>query len=366
MFGGKTPEGPPNIDGSNNLREAKAINWIYELGNTHSDEFYMEFETKMEDFAQEFSNSSPLIEVYWYTFSSIENNSNLAMKEDEMLFKIGIIIVLVYVLVSVGRLHTQSSRLLIGVAGLGCIGIAFVEAIGFGSFLGWPGSQVSQILPFVMLGIGIDDMFVLVHILNQAPEGYSGRDKFIYMMQVAGTSITLTSLTNMVSFGIGSITSLPAMSGFCKYASLGMFFDYFNQITLFSALLVYDIQRSEKDQGDCCNLLSCKPKSRESCFARAVLDQNDNIREPLTKTVFREYYAPMLLSRWGKAFVLLATLGFQLFNIIEASKLEYKFDFEWFVDDSFYLHRTIEVRDEYFPAAPRSVRMYTFDTDFAA
>ena len=65
-----------------------------------------------------------------------------------------------------------------------------------------------------------------------------------YMMRNAGLSITITSVTNCVSFGMGSISTMYAIKSFCIFAVLGLSLDYIYQITFFSAILALDIRRS--------------------------------------------------------------------------------------------------------------------------
>ena len=41
-------------------------------------------------------------------------------------------------------------------------------------------------------------------------------------MQHAGVAITITSFTDIIAFGIGGSTVLPALRSFCLYASVGI------------------------------------------------------------------------------------------------------------------------------------------------
>ena len=46
----------------------------------------------------------------------------------------------------------------------------------------------------------------------------------------AAVSITITSITDALAFGIGSITRLPAIRVFCLYSAVAIMFDYLYQV----------------------------------------------------------------------------------------------------------------------------------------
>ncbi|KAK6018113.1 patched family protein, partial [Ostertagia ostertagi] len=62
-------------------------------------------------------------------------------------------------------------------------------------------------------------------------------------MEEAGPSITVTSLTNILSFAIGILTPTPAISIFCLYTCVGVAVDFVYQLTFFVAALVYEEMR---------------------------------------------------------------------------------------------------------------------------
>ena len=73
-------------------------------------------------------------------------------------------------------------------------------------------------------------------------------------MKHAGVAITITSVTDLLAFGIGATSVLPALGSFCTYASIGIFSIYLNMASFFLALLVID-QRRIDDRRDaifCC------------------------------------------------------------------------------------------------------------------
>ena len=57
------------------------------------------------------------------------------------------------------------SRVLLGLGGLATILLAVVNGYGWGAFLGVPFSVFSQVLSFIVMGVGLDDIIVLVDTL---------------------------------------------------------------------------------------------------------------------------------------------------------------------------------------------------------
>ena len=85
----------------------------------------------------------------------------------------GFSIMFVYVLIMLGKFNMVEHRIWLSLAGLTGIIIGSVFGVGFCSFFGLMFTQLHSILPFLMLGVGIDDMFVLV----QSYENLSEEEK---------------------------------------------------------------------------------------------------------------------------------------------------------------------------------------------
>ena len=83
-----------------------------------------------------------------------------------------------------------------------------MEGRALASYMALDGNGLLNVIPFMLLGIGVDDMFVLLFALDQAPSDFSGKEKLKYMMKTAGVSITITSVTNVCTFGMGAITTI--------------------------------------------------------------------------------------------------------------------------------------------------------------
>jgi Predicted exporters of the RND superfamily len=87
--------------------------------------------------------------------------------------------------------------------------MAFVVACGFCSLLGISYGPVHTALPFLLMGIGIDDMFVITACwknINQANNQLTIPERMGKTLQAAGASITVTTVTDVAAFLVGALT----------------------------------------------------------------------------------------------------------------------------------------------------------------
>lgn len=99
------------------------------------------------------------------------------------------------------------------------------------------------ICPFLVLGIGVDDVFVL---LNAYCMGYTTHDpeqRCIDTLKSSGLGITITTLTNLISFGVGSFSTYLSIRNFCVYSAMALFLGYIFVLTFFFPVLCLDAKR---------------------------------------------------------------------------------------------------------------------------
>lgn len=103
---------------------------------------------------------------------------------------------------------TQSCLTIIG---LSCVGSAFLLAVGICSLIGIPYGPIHTSLPFLLLGLGVDDIFVFnaywqqIH-TDELILSKSVAERIGLTLGRAGSAITITSFTDIMAFLIGATT----------------------------------------------------------------------------------------------------------------------------------------------------------------
>lgn len=100
------------------------------------------------------------------------------------------------------------------------------------------------------LAVGVDNVFILLSAWRITNPKKTLNDRLAEAFGNAAVSITVTSLTDLISFTVGCFTPFPSVQMFCVYAVVAVMFTYIYQLTFFAAILVYTCAR-EEDQRHC-------------------------------------------------------------------------------------------------------------------
>ena len=120
----------------------------------------------------------------------------------------------------------------------------------------------------VLPGVGVDNMFIFISAWRRSmvegnAEFLSIRHKVVLRMgsamKEAALSITITSLTDVLAFGIGAMTDFPTMELFCLYTRLSIVFTYLYCMTFFVAAMVFSGWREEANR-HCLAFVKVAPK----------------------------------------------------------------------------------------------------------
>jgi predicted RND superfamily exporter protein len=220
-------------------------------------------------------------------------------------------------------------------------GAGFGLSSAFGLFFG----PVHSLLPFILLGIGVDDAFVIVNAFNRERKVKRSEEnnaaiakRSASALARAGASITVTSLTDLVAFAISSSSALPALSSFCGYAAICIFFLWFFAATFFSATMVLDERRQRDNRRECLVCVNRKGEAEDEVFEEGFISK-----------YFRNYHAPAILSKPGKIITLIAFAGLLAFGIFGALNLTVEDSERNFLPQDSYIVDFVDSADQYFP-----------------
>ena len=150
--------------------------------------------------------------------------------------------------------------------GLTCVLLATTSGYALGFAAGFKFSRMHPVLPFMIMGIGVDDMYVIVNTIDQTPMHLTANERFRIGLTLAGPSITITSVTDGIAFFLGSFTPLPGLESYCMFCGFCVFMLYLSFLTIFAPLYLEDLRRLHRKKGDCCGLCCCKEDSLICCF----------------------------------------------------------------------------------------------------
>ncbi|KAB7493852.1 Patched domain-containing protein 3, partial [Armadillidium nasatum] len=127
------------------------------------------------------------------------------------------VLIVIFSMVSVMSADWVRGKIYLGIIGVVCAGMATATAFGTLMYIGIPFISINKIIPFLMIGIGIDDMFVVLASWRRTKIQDPITKRLSETYSDAGVSITITSLTNMLSFSVGITTPILGVQIFCIY-----------------------------------------------------------------------------------------------------------------------------------------------------
>ena len=251
-------------------------------------------------------------------------------------------------------LLSVNSKFSLGLFGIAIVLIAVSSSVGLFSLLGVRVTLIiAEVIPFLVLAVGVDNVFILVHELerqnslhspdSEGPTPGDGDDEDDTQQQNStslppeervaravarmGPSIALSSITETVAFALGALVPMPAVRNFAIYAAGSVFFGAVMQVTVFVSAMAMDLRRAEvswkslSSRG--CFRLTLLQAMRIDCFPcvrlRPPIGLYDRVAPPSEGVVakfIRRLYAPILLQHEVKQLVLVLFVGLFLTAIV--------------------------------------------------
>lgn len=185
-----------------------------------------------------------------------------------------------------------NSKFTLGLFGISMVILSVSSSVGLFSLTGVKVTLIiAEVIPFLVLAVGVDNVFILVHELDRqnalhgpnaspssqnfgtvsasntitnaarpspyasshedggdamsVPIHLSVEERIARALAKMGPSILLSSITETAAFALGALVPMPAVRNFALYAAGSVFLNAILQVTVFVSALTLDLQRIE-------------------------------------------------------------------------------------------------------------------------
>ncbi|XP_030623447.1 patched domain-containing protein 3-like [Chanos chanos] len=359
--------------GSSEIASAKAVKLVYYLRPDNQ----TENDAWLNAFLQNFSSDTAykMVSVSYFTSISREEELKDNSKTVIPLFSVTYFLAITISILSCLRLDCVRNKVWAATFGVLSAGLAVLSSFGLILFCGMPFAMTVATAPFLILGIGVDDMFIMISCWQKTQVSDKVEERLADTYKEAGVSITITTLTDVLAFYIGLMTPFRSVQSFCLYTGTAILFCYIYNITFFGAFLALNGRREESNR----HWLTCmkvdEPKEKHSqstddsktnvCCVGGAFDRNTGTEEEMPfNRFFKKYYGPFLTNSWTKVFVILLYLGYLAASIYGCFQMQEGIDLKNLAPDGSYVASYYDNEDKYFSEYGPNVMLVIKDQTF--
>ncbi|KAL6882622.1 hypothetical protein ACP4OV_011312 [Aristida adscensionis] len=254
--------------------------------------------------------------------SSIQDELNRESTADAITIVISYIVMFAYISFTLGDRPSRwlslfvSSKVLLGLSGVVLVMLSVLGSMGFFSAIGVKSTLIiMEVIPFLVLAVGVDNMCILVHAVKRQPDQSILEKRISDALVEVGPSITLASLAEVLAFAVSAINPMPATRVFSMFAALAVLLDFLLQLTAFVALIVLDFRRAKDGRID------CVPCARIAS-STAAGDGGDKQKIHLLARYMKDIHGPILSYQAVKFIVITVFVGFAFASIALSTRLQ--------------------------------------------
>ncbi|KAI0306903.1 multidrug efflux transporter AcrB transmembrane domain-containing protein [Multifurca ochricompacta] len=282
------------------------------------------------------------------------------------------------------------SKFTLGLFGIALVILSVASSVGLFSALGVKVTLIiAEVIPFLVLAVGVDNVFILVHELDRqnllhGPNASAPEQSLPYPTPISpafrrsqfdsshtesvdaasiplylppeervartlakmGPSIVLSSATETLAFALGALVPMPAVRNFAIYAAGSVLLNALLQVTVFVSAMVLDLRRTEASRMDCFPCIQIPARIQ-------LLEPTPNSGGSGTIARFiRKHYAPFILRPVIKGAVMLIFGGFFVISVISIQHIELGLDQRLALPSDSHLIRYFDDMDAYLDIGP--------------
>ena len=197
------------------ITDAKALQMVYSIrdpSDEDENQKVLDLEKKFNDKLALLVDKLSCFEVDYSSERSLDDAIAESSGSDIALVSVTFSLMITFASFMLGKfLNPLTGHSLLANAGVFAVALGIASGFGLAMWFRVPFVSLVGVLPFLVLGIGIDDMFIMVDELDRQPRELSKTDMIKEVMKRSGATVTMTTMTDLVAFAVSTSTSFPAI-----------------------------------------------------------------------------------------------------------------------------------------------------------
>lgn len=233
------------------------------------------------------------LQLSFSTEASLTEELNKSTNTDVKIVVISYLVMFLYASMALGG-GSGKAKFGLGLCGIIIVLLSVAASAGVCAALGIKATLIiAEVIPFLVLAVGVDNIFLLCHEMDAANIAYPNDSVDTRVSKAVGRigpSIVISAVTETLAFGLAATVKMPAVRNFAIYAAGAVFINAILQLTIFVSVMALDQRRQSApiQLADSYDLDFNILEHRENLFSRLI----------------RRYYAPFLLKKKTKKIVL--------------------------------------------------------------
>lgn len=307
-----------------NVLESRAFVVTLLLESNSKSEAYtekvLEYEHALQSWIQGLQEERPDLQIAYSTEISLEEELNQSTNTDVKIVVISYIMMFLYASLALGgkiptNLNRQTfvkTRFALGLSGIIIIILSVAASAGIFAYFGLKSTLIiAEVIPFLVLAIGVDNIFLIVHelhtITEKSPE-LAVEHRISQALGKIGPSCFISAGLQVLMFLLAASVQMPAVKNFAFYSAGAVGINFILQMTSFISLLSLDQKRLESGRVD------IAPWIQVDHQVQLETSAYDHIEYDFS-SIIKSSYAPWLLKPSNKRKILsvfLVWLGISL------------------------------------------------------
>uniref|UniRef100_A0A336K5W7 CSON002459 protein n=1 Tax=Culicoides sonorensis TaxID=179676 RepID=A0A336K5W7_CULSO len=275
----------------------------------------MKWEKRFIDFLSNYHNDH--FDFAFKAERSIEDGINEMSDAEILTVIVSYSLMFLYIVFSLGRIRKlksffMESKITLAFGGILIVMASVTCSLGIFGFAGVSTTMLTiEVIPFLVLAVGVDNIFILVQTFNRLERHEDVSKGLGIALGEVGPSLLLTAASECFCFSIGALSNMPAVKTFAYFSTVAIFLDFVFQTTAFVALIALDEKRCRNMRYD----LVC-------CFKSKETPKSFKNNRGVTESIFDLFYTPLIMSKSVQIMVLIAMILWTSFSLYVLPHIE--------------------------------------------